>query len=408
MIRRILAILLVIPLIGCIGVQPPPPLPIGSTDSTPVPSTPLVAVPVTVEALGLPSTDTPTSATTFPNPDTYAWQLVASGLKRPVDLQPDGSGNLFIVENPGRILIFQNGQLLADPFLDITDRVNDFGNEQGLLGLALHPDYAQNGYFFVNYTDSRGDTTVSRFHADGNVADPNSEHVLLKIKQPFQNHNGGALAFGPDGYLYIATGDGGSSGDPSGNAQNIDVLLGKILRIDVDSGSPYNIPADNPFKNEVYYYGFRNPWRISFDKPTGDLYIGDVGQSQWEEIDYVPTGSRSGLNFGWDYYEGNHDYEPQGLASEYSYPVVEYAHSEGGCAVTGGYVYRGAMPEWNGVYLYGDYCTGYVWGLINSNGQWQVQKLFETGFQITSFGQDESGEVYLLTDRGEVHILAHK
>jgi glucose/arabinose dehydrogenase len=334
--------------------------------------------------------------------------LIASGLKRPIDLQPDGSGNLFIVENPGRIRIFENGELLSEPFLDIDDRVNDIGNEMGLLGLAVHPNFSQNGFFYVNYTDRNGDTTISRFHASGNSSDPNSELILLKIKQPFENHNGGALAFGPDGYLYIATGDGGAFGDPMGNGQSVDTLLGKILRIDVDSAEPYAIPSDNPFGNEILHYGLRNPWRISFDQLTGDLYIADVGQGEWEEVNHVAAGSRGGLNFGWDFYEGNHEYDPPGYAGEFIFPVVEYSHAEGGCAITGGYVYRGALAEWNGVYIYGDYCTGKVWGAIQVNGQWQAQLMFEAGVQITSFGQDESGEVYLLSDQGNVYKLVRK
>ena len=410
MIKRILLILFIIPLSGCVGVRPPP-LSFGSTGSTPQPSASLIAIPVTVEATGVPTTGDISSpnAAAFPDPNAYSWQLMVSGLKRPISLQPDGSGALFIAENPGRIRILQNGQLNADPFLDITDRVGDSGNEQGLLGLAFHPHYSQNGFFYVDYTDENGNTTVSRFHAANGNADPNSEQVILKIKQPYENHNGGALVFGPDGYLYIATGDGGSQGDPNGNGQSLQTLLGKILRIDVNSGSPYAIPSDNPFGNEIYFYGLRNPWRFSFDKLTNDLYIGDVGQNKWEEIDYVPAGSKSGLNFGWNYYEGNHEYKPPATGdSELVFPVAEYNHIEGGCSIIGGYVYRGTMPEWNGIYLYGDYCSGYVWGLINSNGGWQAQKLFETHFQITSFGQNESGEIYLLTDGGEVYKLGRK
>jgi glucose/arabinose dehydrogenase len=277
-----------------------------------------------------------------------------------------------------------------------------------LLGLAFHPNYLQNGYFYVNYTGTGGDTFISRFQASGNSADPNSESILLNIEQPFPNHNGGVVIFGPDGYLYAGLGDGGAQGDPFGNAQNLEVLLGKILRIDVDSAQPYAIPPDNPFGNEILHYGLRNPWRISFDKLTGDLYIADVGQGEWEEIDFVPADSRGGLNFGWDYYEGNHDYDPQGIASEYVFPVAEYSHAEGGCSVTGGFVYRGTMPEWNGIYLYGDYCTGFVWGLINSDGGFQSKLLFETNVRITSFGQDAVGEIYLLSDGGEVYKLVRK
>lgn len=227
------------------------------------------------------------------------------------------------------------------------------------------------------------------------------------MNQPFQNHNGGSLDFGPDGYLYAGLGDGGSAGDPQGNGQKLTTLLGKILRLDVDSGEPYAIPADNPFGNEIWAYGLRNPWRISFDTVTGDLYIGDVGQGTWEEIDHIPAGSPGGINFGWNYREGTHDYKgspPAGLTD----PVAEYSHQEGGCSVTGGYFYRGSMPEWNGIYLYGDYCTGFVWGLIRSGSGWQAKLLFDTDANITSFGQDEAGEVYILADGGGVYRLAKK
>jgi glucose/arabinose dehydrogenase len=324
-------------------------------------------------------------------------------LTRPVDLQPDGSGRLFVIEKVGRIRIIENDQLLEAPFLDISERVGSDGNEQGLLGLVFHPQYAENGRFFVNYTDTNGDTVLARFQvsSDPNLADPNSETELLGVNQPFPNHNGGGLAFGPDGYLYAGLGDGGAAGDPMGNAQKTDTLLGKILRLDVDSAEPYAVPADNPFGNENWAYGLRNPWRLSFDKSTGDLYIGDVGQGQWEEIDFLTAGSPGGANFGWDFREGAHDYEgggPEGMID----PVAEYSHAEGGCSVTGGYVYRGAMPEWNGIYLYGDYCTGMIWGLIQSEGGWQKQQLFDLDVTITSFGQDALGEVYLVSDNGDI------
>ena len=324
-----------------------------------------------------------------------------------MDLQPDGSGRLYIVEKLGHIHLFQNGGLTETPFLNIEDRVNDSGNEMGLLGLAFHPNYAQNGFFYVNYTGSGGNTFISRFQANSDAADPNSESILLTVEQPFPNHNGGALTFGPDGYLYAGLGDGGSRGDPFGNGQSLDTLLGKILRVDVDAAEPYAIPPDNPFGDEIWAYGLRNPWRISFDTLTGDLYIGEVGQNAWEEIDFLPAGSPGGANFGWDYREGAHDFEgnaPAGLIE----PVAEYSHPEGGCSLTGGYVYRGTMPEWNGVYLYGDYCTGLIWGLIGSDNGWQNQLLFDVDVTITSFGQDETGEVYLLSDSGGIYQLARK
>jgi glucose/arabinose dehydrogenase len=334
---------------------------------------------------------------------------VVTDLERPVDLQADGSGRLFVIEKPGRIRILQDGQLQSEPFLDITDRVGSQGNEQGLLGLAFHPQYSQNGRFFVNYTDINGDTVIARFQVSGapNLADPNSEVKLLGIDQPYANHNGGVLLFGPDGYLYAGLGDGGSQGDPQGNAQNTSSLLGKILRIDVDSGESYTVPPDNPLGNEVWAYGLRNPWRMSFDSSTGDLYIGDVGQNVWEEINFLPAGFSGGANFGWDHREGAHEFEgggPQGMLD----PVAEYSHQEGGCSVTGGYVYRGAMPEWNGIYLYGDYCTGLIWGLIGGENGWQKQQLFDVDYTITSFGQDENGEIYLVSDSGGVYRLSQK
>lgn len=400
-----LLILLILPILACNGLSTPPP-------STPTPD------PVTQTSLpptqSLPPsptqispTDTPPNASTFPNPDAYTWQLITSNLDRPVDLQVDGSGRLFIVEKLGHIHVFQNGGLVETPFLNIEDRVNNISNEMGLLGLVFHPNFAQNGFFYVNYTGDGGNTFISRFTANGDFADPNSELILLTIDQPFPNHNGGGLDFGPDGYLYAGLGDGGAAGDPFGNGQSLDTLLGKILRIDVDSAQSYAIPADNPFGDEIWAYGIRNAWRISFDSVTGDLYIGDVGQGEWEEIDFIPADSAGGENFGWDYREGAHDYEGGGPADMID-PIAEYSHGEGGCSVTGGYVYRGAMTEWNGIYLYGDYCTGLIWGLIRTGNGWQEQLLFDMDVNITSFGQDENGEVYLVSDGGSVYQLVRK
>jgi glucose/arabinose dehydrogenase len=406
-----LIVLLVAAVAACNGVNTPTQT---STSLTPTiasetqtSSTPTIA-PATETSGPAPATETPASTTTFPDPNAYTWQqLDIPSLQRPVDLQANGSGRLFVLEKEGRIRIIENDQLLETPFLDITDRVGSNGNEQGLLGMAFHPGYQENGRFFVNYTDANGDTVIARFQvsSDPNVADPNSEAALLGVDQPFANHNGGGLVFGPDGYLYAGLGDGGSQGDPNGNGQNTDVLLGKILRIDVDSAEPYAVPSDNPFGNEVWAYGLRNPWRLSFDRTTGDLYIGDVGQGQWEEIDFIPAGSPGGANFGWDHREGAHDYEgggPEGMID----PVAEYSHPEGGCSVTGGYVYRGSMPEWNGIYVYGDYCTGMIWGLIQADGDWQNQLLFDVDVTITSFGQDDAGEIYLLSDTGGIFRLA--
>lgn len=404
--RQILLLMVLLAMAACSnGQNTPPPAP-STVDPVTAPPPSPTAISDTPAPTDVPATDTPPSAETFPDPNAYQWQPLVSGLERPVDLQPDGSGRLFVVEKTGRIRILENGQLLNQPFLDITDRVGSSGNEQGLLGLAFHPQYEENASFFVNYTDTSGDTVIARFQVsdDPNSADPASEVKLLGVEQPYRNHNGGVLAFGPDGYLYAGLGDGGSAGDPQGNAQNTNTLLGSILRLDVDSLEPYAIPSDNPFGNEIWAYGLRNPWRMSFDRLTGDLYIGDVGQGDWEEIDYLPAGSAGGANFGWDHREGAHDYEGGGPAGMID-PIAEYSHPEGGCSVTGGYVYRGTMPEWNGIYLYGDYCTGLIWGLIGTDNGWQEQLLFDVDVTITSFGQDETGEVYLVSDSGGIYRL---
>jgi glucose/arabinose dehydrogenase len=399
-----LIFVLILPILACSGLNTPGP---ASQTPSPDPATQTSSSPTQApppSPTGISPTETPPAALTFPDPNAYSWQSVTTGLDRPVDLQPDGSGRLFLVEKPGHIHILQNGQLAGEPYLDIEDRVNDFSNEMGLLGLALHPDFAQNGFFYVNYTGEGGDTFISRFTSSGDFADPASEVILLRVNQPYPNHNGGTLNFGPDGYLYAGLGDGGLAGDPHGNGQSLETLLGKILRIDVDSAQPYAIPADNPFGDEIWAYGLRNPWRMSFDFATGDLYIGDVGQGAWEEIDLIPAGSGGGQNFGWDFREGAHEYDgtaPAGLID----PIAEYSHAEGGCSVTGGYVYRGSMLEWNGIYLFSDYCTGIIWGLINVNGVWQKQLLFDTDVNITSFGQDENGEIYIIDDGGGVYQL---
>jgi len=366
-----------------------------------------------------PAPTIPASATSlpaFPDPAGYAWNPVIGGLELPTDIQNagDGSGRLFIVEKPGRILILKGGQLLPTPFLDISGKVGSRNTEQGLLGLAFHPKYAQSGLFYVNYTDENGNTVIARFHVSaGNpdLADPSSEADILRVDQPYNNHNGGGLAFGPDGYLYIGLGDGGSEDDPLLNGQNLRTLLAKMLRIDVDHGSNYAIPSDNPFVKggglpEIWAYGLRNPWRFSFDHVTGDLYIADVGQDAWEEIDFVPAGTPGGLNFGWSFFEGMHAYKGQPPANaSFSLPVTEYSHADG-CSVTGGYVYRGAaLPEWQGVYFYGDYCSGNIWGMRVVNGSAsQAKILFTTNAQITTFGVDEAGEIYL-ADYGTGELL---
>ncbi len=358
----------------------------------------------------------PTLNQSFPNPQSLVWRQVigAEQLELPTDIThaKDASGRLFVIEKKGFIrLIDSAGRLQAEPFLNIRERVGASASEQGLLGLAFHPQYAQNGFFYVHYTDTSGNTVVSRFQvsSDANLADPASEFILLTQKQPFPNHNGGGLAFGPDGYLYIGLGDGGAAGDPLGAGQDLNTRLGKILRIDVDSASPYAIPADNPFVNggglpEIWAYGLRNPWRFSFDSFTGDLYIGDVGQNNWEEINFVSAGSPNGLNFGWNLMEASHPYAGDYTESLIN-PIAEYSHDLG-CSVTGGYVYRGqAIHEMQGIYLFGDYCSGSIWGLLNTPSGWQSSLLFESGYRISTFGVDESGEVYVAGYDGAIYKL---
>jgi glucose/arabinose dehydrogenase len=352
------------------------------------------------------ATSTPADVSSFPDPAGFKWAEVVSGLNRPVGVvsASDGSGRLFIIEQAGRILIYDGQKLLDTPFLDIRGRVGSSGSEQGLLGLAFPPDYPDSGVFYIDYTDLNGNTVVSRFQvsSDPNQASGDSEVRVLSISQPYQNHNGGHILFGPDGYLWIAAGDGGSAGDPQGNAQRTDNLLGKLLRVDV-SQQPYTIPVDNPFGNEIWTYGLRNPWRFSFDPASGNLFIADVGQKKWEEVNYLAAGAAGGSNFGWNFREGNHPYEgtpPQGLSL--IAPIWEYDHSLG-CSISGGAVYRGSLAEWQGIYLYGDFCTGLVWGLLRtSDGNWANQQLFSTDRKIAAIDQGQDGEVYLIDLSGTV------
>jgi glucose/arabinose dehydrogenase len=325
--------------------------------------------------------------------------------------QPDdGTDRLFVVEQPGRIRVIANGQLRESPFLDITSQVLSAGNEQGLLSLAFHPNYKSNGLFFVNYTrQPDGATVIARYRVSGdpNVADPNSASTILTINQPQVNHNGGLVMFGPDGYLYIGMGDGGGQGDQHGtigNGQDLNALLGKLLRIDVNR-EPYAIPSSNPFANkpgarpEIWASGLRNPWRFSFDRATRDLYIADVGQNTYEEIDFQPASSTGGENYGWRLMEGKHCFDPRTNCnpSGLTLPVLEYDHGAG-CSVTGGYVYRGAKYPWlDGLYLFADYCTGLTWSAErNTSGAWEMTERMHLNFQTSSFGQDRAGELYLV------------
>jgi len=333
-------------------------------------------------------------------------QNVVTGLVHPVSIAHAGDSRLFIVQQEGRVMIFDGTQLLSQPFLDIGTSVSK-GGERGLLGIAFHPRFAENGRFFVDYTDVNGNTVIARYTVradDPNVADPNSRVPILSVQQPFANHNGGQLQFGPDGYLYIGMGDGGSGGDPGNRAQNLGQLLGKLLRIDVD-GDTYEIPPTNPFAvlpgalPEIWASGLRNPWRFSFDRASGDLWIADVGQGDWEEIDFQPASSIGGENYGWRRMEGTHCFNPGSNCNNGTLvlPVVEYGHTNGACSVTGGYVYRGALyPRLQGTYVYGDYCNGVIWGgTLQPDGTVTSRVLLDTNFLISTFGEDANGELYV-------------
>ena len=359
---------------------------------------------------------------------------IADGLIDPINVTgvPDGSGRLFVLERVGTIRIIQDGQLLEEPFLDISSQVKIDFLEQGLLGLAFHPDYANNGRFFVFYSEynTNGDHFLVEYSVsedDPNVADPESGRVILTVEDPYVNHNGGDILFGPDGYLYVTIGDGGLAGDPYENAQDISNLLGKILRLDVDtqSSQPYGIPEDNPFapggvgqsgvvtdpaqtgdyhpdaRPEIFMYGLRNAWQFSFDPATGDMYIADVGQVFWEEINFVPAGEGAGWNFGWDYLEGAHCYPPdesEACGANFGVlPVAEFVHGENGCSITGIGVYRGTTsPELDGIYFSSDFCSGKIWGLARDDGgTWQFEELFDSELPVTGAGQGDDGELYI-------------
>jgi len=349
----------------------------------------------------------------------------ASGLDRPVFItsSKDGTGRLFIVEQPGRIRILTSGgTLLSTPFLGITSQTSD-GYEQGLLGLAFHPSFKTNRKLYVNFTDNNGDTIIREYRASStnpNVVSTSTARTILKIGQPYDNHNGGMLAFGPDGYLYIGMGDGGDSGDPGNRAQSINSLLGKMLRIDVNggiTGRNYLIPGSNPYQgkpglNEIWQIGTRNPWRWSFDRQTGDLWIGDVGQRTWEEVDRARWTNGSpgkGINWGWRVLEGTHCYNPSTGCSTAgkTMPIAEYDHSNGRCSITGGYVYRGsAIPALVGGYLFADYCSGEIW-VIDANASAPAAKtrLLDTDFTISSFGENGQGELYVIDHGGTVYAV---
>lgn len=354
-----------------------------------------------------------------PDPNNVQLETVITDLTRPlfVTHSGDGSGRLFVVEQTGLIKVFQDGAVLETPFLDVSSLLHrdTFGGgytERGLLGLAFDPDYSDNGLFYIDYTDVDGNTVVEQYSVsanDANVADPNSAVTVLTQTQPYANHNGGHLSFGPDGYLYIAFGDGGTGREPNNNGQDPSTLLATIARIDVQDDGSYTIPDDNPvhrddtFAPEVWAFGLRNPWRFSFDAETGDLYIGDVGQSQWEEINFEPADSEGGINYGWNVYEASMEYQTGETYGEPVFPVAEYSHGEG-ISVSGGYVYRGdTLPELEGIYFYGDFGYGTIWSLWrDETGAWQSQPFLNTGKTISSFGVDEANELYVVDYAGTV------
>jgi hypothetical protein len=351
-------------------------------------------------------------------PPAIAAERVAEGLDRPLYVTaPAGDARLFVVEQTGRVRIVRNGRVNAGPFLDLREHVSH-SSEQGLLSIAFHPRYRENGFVYVNYTDRHGDTRIERYHVspDSDRVDPASMTLILTVAQPYSNHNGGLLLFGPDSLLYIGMGDGGSGGDPQGNAQNPASLLGKMLRIDMDHGAPYRVPPGNPFVNrkpwrgEIWAFGLRNPWRYCFDPPSGLLIIADVGQNQWEEIDAVPA-RIGGWNFGWNRMEGHHVYRASVAASGLTPPVDEYGHDRG-CSVIGGFVYRGhAVSELDGLYFYSDYCDGRIRAerienfQVTERDEWNLH----LSGSVSSFGLDAAGELYVTTLDGHVYriVKAH-
>ena len=418
-------------LAACQAIQPPMPTIVAAKPTATVTGTavPPTATPTQTAVMPSEVTATPeltetvmmpivVAETTAPPPLeqlNLTLKPVASGFAKPLYLTHAHDQRLFVVQQAGQIMIIEGGVTRPTPFLDIKTRVGSNGNEQGLLSVAFHPNYQKNGLFYVNYTNLEGSTTIARYHvsADPNVADEISEQILLTIPQPYSNHNGGHILFGPDGYLYIGMGDGGAANDPHNNGQSLNTLLGKILRLDVDTGSPYGVPQDNPFittagaRPEIWSFGWRNPWRMAFDAATGDLYVADVGQNQYEEVDVELAGSGGGQNYGWRLMEASHCFNPTSCdpaTLKVVMPIAEYPHSQG-CSVTGGYVYHGTQfPQLNGVYLYADYCTGTLWGLRHeADGSWSQAELLASGKIISSFGLDAAGELYLIDHRsGEV------
>ncbi|MGB8354824.1 MAG: PQQ-dependent sugar dehydrogenase [Chthoniobacteraceae bacterium] len=337
-----------------------------------------------------------------------------SGLEQPVALADDGSGRIFVVEQKGLIRMVENGQVLTSPYLDLTNRVQS-GGECGLLCVVFHPQFAKNGRLFVNYTSTVNghlQTFISEFKTEphSGVVSAETERVIMTVDKPYANHNAGQIAFGPDGMLYIGTGDGGSGGDPHQNGQNLGAILGKILRIDVDHKQPYAVPADNPFLNkpgalpEIWAYGIRNPWRFSFDRETHQLYCGDVGQDKWEEVDILEKGK----NYGWSAREGFHDFRPERANGPVTDPIKDYPHGDGNNCIIGGYVYRGkTFPALQGIYFYGDYGSGRIWGLKwDGHALTLDAELLHPHMNISSFGEDSQGNLYVMDyGGGKIYLL---
>lgn len=357
-----------------------------------------------------------TTRAAAPDPAKVTLVEIASDFDHPllVANAGDGSNRLFVMEQDGRIWIIMEGVRLTQPFADLSALVSqdiNFGySERGLLGLAFHPNYEENGLLFVNYTDQGGTTQLARYRVsedDPNQVDLSSGEILMSVPQPYRNHNGGHLEFGPDGYLYMSLGDGGSADDPLRAGQDLTNILGKIIRIDIDRVTDdklYSIPEDNPFVDdpnavpEIWAYGLRNVWRFSFDSATGDAYIADVGQNIWEEVNFLPADAPAGANFGWNIYEASAPFTGDPAPENMIYPIAEYSHSRGDCSVTGGYIYRGeAVPELTAAYIYGDYCSGNMWATYRDEaGEWQTIPFLQPGFQLSSFGVDEADELYVV------------
>ena len=368
-------------------------------------------------------------------PDNLGYSLVSSGFKKPLFItgHPKDKNKLYVVEQRGTIWTISNGVKSSEPFLDIRKRVHNPifpGDERGLLGFAISPEFDENQLIYINYINNNNETVISRFNMS-----KNSEEILIKFEQPYSNHNGGMMSFGPDNYLYIAVGDGGSGGDPLNNAQNLNNLFGSILRIDVDLEKGYGIPETNPFigipdaRPEIWAYGLRNPWRFSFDKEKGDLYIGDVGQNSWEEINFQPSNSSGGENYGWSQFEGFDDFVDNPTINNAIAPIHVYPNNANiykvilgwdeddayGCSITGGYVYNGdKINSLKGYYLFADYCTGRIWAFTYINNQISNLKELTKDINlangkgtiyISSFGEDANGELYIIDYSGDIYIL---